>query len=272
MKKNNIIAAAIIAALTAACSPKEKRTDMPAIINESQLSFNVSQKQGHDNIVYLQSNTKGVIPYWDFAEGVSRKVNDTVSLPFSGEYFIKYGVSSPGGFVIDSTKITVSNTDLSLIADPEWGLLAGDQPEGKTWVLDMSAPIGWYGFDYGKPSGDNWSWHPDYAGNEWVMPNRDYGQMNFNLNGSKNYSRDIKNEAGQVTHCGGKFSVDPVKGMVYLVGCELLLGGDYYKNVSNWSDIKILELSATSMILAVIRDKPTPPDGPCYIGFKFKLK
>ncbi|RXK83801.1 hypothetical protein [Filimonas effusa] len=272
MKKNKLMAAAAITLFMAACSPKEKRTDLPAIINKSQLSFSVTQKSGHDNILYLQSNTKGVIPYWDYAEGVSTRVNDTVSLPFSGDYYIKYGANSPGGLVMDSTKITVSKTDLSLIADPEWGLIAGSTPQGKTWVLDMTAPIGWFGFDYGKPSGDNWDWHPSYAGNEWVMPNRDYGEMTFDLNGSKNYSRSLKNETGQVTKCTGKFSIDPVKKMVYLIGCEVLFGGDYYKNSSNWSELKILKLTETSMILAVIRDKPNPGDSPCYIGFNFKLK
>jgi hypothetical protein len=57
-----------------------------------------------------------------------------------------------------------------------------------------------------------------------------------------------------------------------LIGCEMLYGGDYYKQSSNWSTLKIISMSETSMILAVLRDHPNPPDGVCYIGYKFKLK
>jgi hypothetical protein len=52
----------------------------------------------------------------------------------------------------------------------------------------------------------------------------------------------------------------------------MLYGGDYYKNASNWSTLRIMKMTETSMILAVLRDKPTPPDGVCYIGFQFRPK
>lgn len=255
-----------------ACSPSEKRYDLPAVPNASALKFSVTQQQGHDNTVYLKSLTPGVIPYWDYVDGTSTLANDTVVLPFSGEYIIKYAASAPGGFVQgDSVKIKVTNTDLASITDPQWGYLTGGQA-GKTWVLDMQAPIGWYGLEYGKGSGDDWSWHPDYAGNEWVMPNKDYGAMTFDLNNAKNYKRVMYDANNNAVTCTGKFDLDVANMKIKLIGCELLYGGDYYKNASNWREPKILAMSANSMVLGVIRDKPNPGDGICYIGFKFKVK
>ncbi|BAV09554.1 hypothetical protein FLA_5605 [Filimonas lacunae] len=259
-------------AVIAACSPAEKRFDLPAELEPSALKFSVTQQQGHDNTVYLKSLTPGTIPYWDFDGGTSTLANDTIVLPFSGSYIIKYSVSAPGGFVAgDSVTIKVTSTDLSSITDPQWEYLTGGQ-NGKTWVLDMSAPVGWYGMDYGKGSGDDWVWHPDYVGNEWVMPNKDYGSMTFDLNNAKNYQRILYDASNVAQTCTGKFDLDLVNMKVKLLGCEMLYGGDYYKNVSNWREAKILAMSASSMVLGVIRDKPNPGDGVCYIGFKFKLK
>lgn len=254
------------------CSPSEKRYDLPASLNASQIKFSVSQQQGHDNTVYLKSLTPGVIPFWDYVDGTSTLANDTVILPFSGEYTIKYSANAPGGFVQgDSVKIKVTNTDLSSITDPQWAYLTNGQA-GKTWVLDMQAPVGWYGMEYGKGSGDDWLWHPDYLGNEWVMPNKDYGSMTFDLNSAKNYKRITYDANNNPVTCTGKFDLNVANLTIKLIGCELLYGGDYYKNASNWRDLKILAMSASSMVLGVVRDKPNPGDGVCYIGFKFKLQ
>ena len=96
--------------------------------------------------------------------------------------------------------------------------------------------------------------------------------MYFDLNNGKNYKRVLLDAAGNASTCTGKFDLDIKNKTVKLVGCEMLLGGDYYKNSSNWSTLRIIDMSETSMTLAVIRDKPNPGDGVCYIGFRFKVK
>jgi hypothetical protein len=262
----------VLIALFASCSPKEKRESLPATLAKDDLKFSVTQQPNKDNVVYLKSFTTNAIPYWNYESGTSTLVYDTVIFPFSGDYVIKYGASSGGGFVWgDSIKIKVTQTDLSTITDPQWAWLTNGQT-GKTWVLDMAAPIGWYGLDYGKGSGDDWSWAPDYASNSWVMPNQNYGSMTFDLNNGKNYKRVLLDAGGNATTCTGKFDLDLKTSTMKLIGCEMLFGGDYYKQSSNWSTLKIISMSANSMILAVLRDHPNPPDGVCYIGFKFKLQ
>lgn len=272
MKHLKIIIPVAIIIYIAGCSPKEKRESLPAALSKDDLKFSVTQQPNKDNVVYLKSFTTNAIPYWNYESGSSTLVYDTVTFPFSGDYVIKYGASSGGGFVWgDSVKIKVTKTDLSTITDPQWAWLTNGQT-GKTWVLDMASPIGWYGLDYGKGSGDDWSWAPDYASNTWVMPNQDYGSMTFDLNNGKNYKRILLDASGNATTCTGKFDLDIKNNTLKLIGCELLFGGDYYKNSSNWSTLKIIKMSETSMILAVLRDKPNPGDGVCYIGFQFKLK
>jgi hypothetical protein len=274
MNINKIIYAAAAYVTMVACTPTQMRLKDVAPLDRSKLKYSVTQQQGHDNVIYLNSLTSGAIPYWSYDGGSSTNALDTLIFPFSGQYLIRYSVSSEGGYVQgDSTTITVTNTDLSTITDPSWEYLTNGQT-GKTWILDMSKPIGWYGFDYLKhnASADDWNWHPDYAGNEWVMPNIDYGSMTFDLNNAKNYTKVTKDAGGNASTCNAKFNLDPASHKLNLTGCGMLFGGDYFAQVGSWSNITILELTATSMTLAVVRDHPNPGDGPCWIGFTFKPK
>jgi hypothetical protein len=274
MKNKVGFIAVTLVLLVASCSPSQDKANLPEPLSRDALKFSVTQKSGEDNVVYLQSQTNGVIPYWDFGSGTSTQVNDTVIFPFSGDYVIHYDASTGGGFVEgDSVTVHVTTTNLSYLTDPSWAYLTGGQ-NGKTWVLDMARPIGWYGYDYLKNNGsaDDWSWHPDYAGNEWVMPDRYYGEMTFDLNNGKNYHRTYIDDQGNTENCSGKFDFNIASHTIKLIGCELLYGGDYHGQVTNWSNVTVLALSDTSMTLAVSRDHPNPGDGPCWIGFTYKVK
>jgi len=274
MKNNTAFILLSLMALMTSCAPSIDKAELPQPLKADVLKFNVTQEKGNDNVVYLESQTPGVIPYWDFGSGTSTMADDTVIFPFSGDYVIRYAVSTAGGFVPgDSVTIHVTTTDLSYLTDPSWAYLTNGQ-SGKTWVLDMARPIGWYGYDYLKHNGsaDDWSWQPDYAGNEWVMADRDYGEMTFDLNNGKNYHRKYIDDNGNTENCTGKFDFDIASHTIKLTGCELLYGGDYHSQVTNWSKITVLALSDSSMTLAVSRDHPNPGDGPCWIGFTYKVK
>lgn len=267
-----ITAACILIVLTGleSCNPSEKEVATPEILHAGALSYKVTQNTEKDNEVYLASETAAAIPFWDYGSGTSTKKLDTIVFPFSGDYIIHYGVSSAGGFVPgDSTTIHVTNTDLSYLTDPSWGYIAGET--GKTWVLDMTKPIGWYGPDYPKHNGsaDDWSWHPDYAGNEWVMDNRDYGSMHFDLNNGKHYSVTMVDANGKATTKTGTFDINAAAGTMKLNGAELLYGGDYHSQASNWQSICLLDLSETSITLGVWRDQG---EGLAWIGYTYKLQ
>lgn len=268
-----VVLSSFLLLLLFGCNPSQKEVSLPEALPASGLQYQVTQKSDKDNIVYLESQTNDAIPYWDYGSGTSTSVYDTIIFPFSGDYTIHYGVSAQGGYTMgDTTVIHVSQTDISYLTDPTWGYLAGEN--GKTWVLDMKAPIGWYGLDYAKHNGsaEDWSWHPDYAGNEWVMPNRDYGSITFDLNNGKNYTCIQIDDNGNAKTTAGKFDLNPAKFSMKLIGATLLYGGDYRSQATNWSNIQLLELSATSITLGVLRDNPNPGDGVCYIGYTFKIK
>ncbi len=265
-----ILYGAALALLAAACSPSEKRVDLPSPLSASQFKFSVSQEQGYDNHVYLMSETPDVIPYWNYGVGTSTKVADTVDIPFLGTHTIYYSAETAGGFVKgDSVQIQVSQNDTAYFSDPHWAALANGAA-GKTWVMDMTQPVGWYGLDYLKHNGsaDDWSYHPTYVGNEWVLPNQDWGQMTFDLDGDYHYTVAQKDANGNVSTCKCGFVYDINGGTIKLSGCALLYGGDYYSQVSNWGAVTVIDFSATSITLGVIRDNPSA-GGLCWIGFTY---
>lgn len=255
-----------VASFTVSCDKGDYNLEAP--LEKSQLKFSVTQQQAKDNVVFLQSLTPGVIPYWDYTSGTSTRVSDTVIFPFSGDYKVKYRALTGGGYVEgDSVTVHVTNTDLSYLKDSSWYYLT--KGTGKTWELDMSKPMGFFGLDYPKHngSGADWSWHPDLASNSWIMPNRNYGQIKFDLNNAKNYQKTSIDANGVSTTCNGKFDLDPAAGKMKLLGCDLLYGGDYGTAVANWNDVTVIKITDQELILGVVRTID-----PCYLGFTFKPK
>ena len=267
MKLLNKLGIIILVGLSVVSCKKESY-NLESPLDKSQLKFSVTQQQSKDNVVYLASQTPKVIPYWDYSSGTSSRVNDTIIFPFSGDYLIKYSAYTGGGFVQgDSVTVHVTNTDLSYLTDSSWYYLT--HATGKVWELDMTQPMGYYGLDYLKHNGSaaDWSWLPDLASNSWIMTNRYYGNITFDLNNAKNYQKISVDENGVSTTCNGKFDFDPSTHKMKLMGCELLFGGDYYSAVANWNDVTVIKITEDEMILGVVRTLD-----PCWLGFTFKPK
>ena len=274
------LAAAMALGLLFSCEPVEDREDLPATnLDPSEISISVTN-DGND--VTMVNSTPDVIPYWSYKDATGNELGhsnqNTVNtvFPFAGTYTVDFTAYTRGGAVQAASKtLIIASNDSEYFSAPEWSNLTNGVA-GKTWVLDMSSPIGWAGFDYPyNPAGaDYWNWFPDYAGNEWVMPSKDWGEMTFNLDGGYNVSvtQTALTTDDQTTKTGN-FSYDIASHSMMLNGAEMLFGGDYYPDASNWSNLKVVELTPTSLRLSVVRDQArNPADGPCQIVYHFKPK
>jgi len=248
----------------------------------TDLNFTVTQDAQRDNDVTMTSSDASMIPYWSYTDaagnelGHSNKADFKVTLPFAGLYHVNYIVYTQGGAVEAApVEVNVSENDEEFFSAEEWQMLTNGV-EGKTWVLDMDSPIGWAGLDFprGSEDGDYWNWYPDYAGNEWVMPDKNWGEMTFNLDGNYNVSvtQTALNSADQKTTTGSFGYVIADHEISFNGGLELLFGGDYYLDVSNWKNVNVVELTENSMRLSVIRDQSRTGEGPAQIAFHFKPK
>lgn len=277
-----LIAAITIGSFLFSCEPVEDRESLDAItLTPDNTKFSVTQNPANDHEVILKNQDPNVIPYWKYVDskgnelGHSNKGDDKVVFPFGGTYKIYYTAYTRGGAVdaVAPVSVTVAENDETYFSDPRWAMLTNGSA-GKTWVLDMDSPIGWGGLDFPGATGDNWNWYPDYASNSWVMPNKDWGEMRFDLAGGYNVTvkQTAQTTADQTTKTG-LFAFDMVNNkMTFLNGAELLYGGDYYPDASNWASLKVIELTATSLRLSVLRDQSRTGEGKAQIIFHYKPK
>lgn len=277
-----LIAAITIGSFLFSCEPVEDRESLDAItLTPDNTKFSVTQNPANDHEVILKNQDPNVIPYWKYVDskgnelGHSNKGDDKVVFPFGGTYKIYYTAYTRGGAVdaVAPVSVTVAENDETYFSDPRWAMLTNGST-GKTWVLDMDSPIGWGGLDFPGATGDNWNWYPDYASNSWVMPNKDWGEMRFDLAGGYNVTvkQTAQTTADQTTKTG-LFAFDMVNNkMTFLNGAELLYGGDYYPDASNWASLKVIELTATSLRLSVLRDQSRTGEGKAQIIFHYKPK
>jgi hypothetical protein len=251
-------------------------------LKATDLNFTVTQDAQRDNDVSMTSSDASLIPYWSYTDaegnelGHSNQADFKVTLPFAGLYYVNYIVYTQGGAVEAApVEVNVSANDEEYFNAEEWQMLTNGV-DGKTWVLDMVNPIGYAGLDfpYGSADGDFWNWYPDYAGNEWLLEQKDWGEMTFNLNGGYNVSvtQTALSSAEQKTTTGSFGYSIADHTISFNGGVELLYGGDYHPDVSNWKSVNVLELTENSMRLAVIRDQSRSGEGPAQIVFHFKPK
>lgn len=276
-----LIATITIGSLLLSCEPVEDRESLAALIlTPSTLKFSVTQDATNKNEVILKNNDPDVIPYWKYVDangnelGHSNKSEDKITLPFAGKYTIYFTAYTRGGSV-DAAPVALDilENDEGYFRDSKWNMLTNGVA-GKTWVLDFTGPVGWAGLDYPGASGDNWNWFPDYASNSWVMPNKDWGQMYFDLNGGYNSSvTQTAIATDKQTTKSASYSFDITNNrLIFNGGVEMLYGGDYYGDCSNWYNVKIVELTETSLRLAVIRDQSRTGEGVSLIVYHFKPK
>jgi len=267
MKKINIAFALFLAVVMVftSCQPDEHELGDP--LDSSDLKYTVTQESGYDNKVFLSSQTTGVIPFWDYSTGTSNKEVDTVTYPFAGDYWIKFSALGRAGATTDSVKITVSKNDPDYFSAPEWNYLT-DGVEGKTWVFDLTAPIGYYGSEYIAHTGNSandWSYFPtdcpDWTG---FVCGTNWGEMTFNLDGNFNYSvSQVPLKGGTPTTAKGTFTYDIGSKSLKINNASLLFPGNY-NDISSWSAAYVFEIAEDHLYLTLIRAS----DG-AFVVFKY---
>ena len=213
----NYILSLLILAFCVSCTKEDNESLPGSPISKTDLKFSVTQQQGHDNIVIVNSLTKGsYIPFWEVAANLSNKPIDTLIVPFAGTYTIYYSIYTSGGPMGDSTQITVSGNDPGYFSSPMWNQLTSGIA-GKTWVWATDRPTG---ICYGNGSGEAvvpewWQNGIDYLTGEGVADD----EMTFNLDGAANFS---------FTHAGvskaATFDLDTLKKTIKITGSDISLG------------------------------------------------
>jgi len=287
INKINLFAAlgAIIMLSFMACQPDEYT--LGEIIAREDLKYSIYQDATDPNMVILVSETPGMTPMWITPMGRSTRVQDTLKIPFAGEYSFIYGVQSAGGFVqADTFKLTLTTDNLNYVNDPLWTLLSGGVGNEKTWLLDLdeegvskyfNGPLYFYGTndswlsvtDGIEVGGDSWNWQPDWAGNKWIMPAGNYGAMTFNLKSGANIIVDHKMLDRQET---GTYFLDVDGKTLKITDAGPLHDQGRDGQVVDWGNLKLMSLTEHTMQLAALRDPALSGEGAVLLVYNYISK
>jgi len=253
LKKAGAFVGAVL--LLSACT-KQKYT-MGPLADKSSLNFTIKPSSTNPNNIILTSMTPHLTPVWVTPFGQSLRVQDTINVPFPGEYKFVYGVESAGGLVqADTTTITISTLDQAAVSTPEWVNLTGGYGKSKTWVLDVTSsgasklfngPI-YFG-------GTGWEWDAGWA--SWICPAGDpstYGTMTFDLIGNANFSSNNK-MLPSVGQASGHFMLYTSTMQLATIGAQLIHDPTQGPNIANWyAKMAVKSLTADGLEIIALKD------------------
>lgn len=294
MKTKNILFSLWVAVLSlvfAACSPDGYSLSGKGVSSDDLvegIAFTITHDESNPNIVYLKSllpSTYTIL--WDTPQGLFTGVTEkTMQIPFAGEYTVRMGVETQGGYVYGpETTFTIDDFYAPFVSDQLWTYLAGGSGNSKKWYLDIDSkaqcryfvgPLYFYGtadnwnsVTLGQTiSGDTWSWAADWAGNgSWLFGSTgamDYGWMEFDLKNGANVTVYDANSGKTTT---GTYLMDTDEHTMSLSGVQLLHDPGRDAIVSQWGKITILAMDENHMQLAVLRDQSD--EGNCLLSYNF---
>jgi hypothetical protein len=279
-----------------ACQPEA--FEMGDIISKEALKYSITQNAEDPNMIILKSENPGLNPLWVTPMGRSTRVQDTLRIPFEGDYKFVYGVQSAGGFVqADTFFLTITTTNLSYVNDPLWTLLSGGVGEEKTWLLDLdedgvskyfAGPLYFYGtedswesmilYKSGKTADqvkaelglvDSWNWEPVWGGNQWLMPAGDYGSMTFSLMGNATITVDHK-MLNRMEN--GTYFLDASAKTLKITDAGPIHDETRDGQVVDWGAIRLMSLTENFMQLGIIRDEALSGEGPAMFVYNYISK
>jgi hypothetical protein len=274
--KNIFLKLIIIMALGSlfSCDPIEDRNSLPSMkLTSSDLKY--SAVVTGNNLV-LKNLTPDVIPYWSYSDskgnelGHSNLNETTIAMPFAGTFTVNFTAFERGGSVSSSVVVKVLQNDNSLFSDPRWALLTNGVL-GKTWKLKMVAPIEFVGNNTHDPVMDaiygagafEWNWYPNFSDISWAgFEDKDWGEITFDLNGGYNVTVKqtsvVTGSTIKTTKTGTysysqtpKFTNDRI---IFNGNLEMLHMNGNYSNSFTFSNVRLYELTATTLSYAAIRD------------------
>lgn len=239
--------------LLGACDPVVDNKNMGGIMNESELQLDVHATTEGGNEIVMINNTPGVGSYWDHITGISTLKKATVALPFMGEQTITFIGFCDGGQVTTTRKVNITQIDHPVAK--EWGLFAGAEISGKTWVWNFE------GYDdavYGTGG-----WLTEMSPSWDVMPVEDLEdadcELVFDLNGGPNLAK--VDADGKVLEKGTfSFDMSTIKknpdngeqwslGQLKLKGVSVLSGHAFYDESEIITTFEILVLTEDELVL-----------------------
>lgn len=296
------LALGVSATALVGCSADDYSLASPSVSPEELvegIAFSVTPDANDPNTIYLKSLMKGVTPCWETPSGRSQNEVVKLELPFSGEYTVKFGVTTGAGLVWgEPYTFTLAQNNFEMLSDEIWTNLAGGVDENgngnpKVWVpMDKtylpykgSAPVGYMNPDDVMNDGSNvtditlgnWNFNWDPGFQSWLIPAEDpymNSEMTLSLDPVKGCVAQIKRvDSNGETDVTGIFNLnvsDRTRPTISFSDCEMLHAAWGDGVCSNYSkDLNILEVNPYVLQIATMR---TNSEGAWWIVWNFVAK
>lgn len=124
------------------CSADEYTMPQPNITPEELVegvAFSVEHDAANPNIIHLTSLMPASYQVaWETPQGRKTGATASLSIPFDGEYEVKMGVDTRGGFVWSEPYIfTIDDFCADFVNNFLWTRISGGVGQSKTWQLDL---------------------------------------------------------------------------------------------------------------------------------------
>lgn len=257
------------------------------------ISFSVTHDADNPNIIYLKSllpSSYQVV--WEHPMGRTQAAECTLRMPFDGNYEVKFGVNTRGGYVWSNpVAFTIEDFCADFVAGEAWEFLAGGAGNSKTWVPDN----GNYGMKQGfyscfepsavhadmvKKEGTDGNWYAD--GKTWWEPaNGDldgfieadlFGEMTFSLQGKAGVSVKFENGISPAVQ-EGIFNFDTDGYTMSIDGAQLLHALWAHDKSEDWSKgLQVLVLTKDQLMIGNYRSEALSGEGRCIYCWNFVSK
>lgn len=278
--------------LFSACSADDHDLPAPDVTVDDLaegISFSVTRDADNPNIVYLKSllpSSYQVV--WEHPMGRTQAAECTLRMPFDGNYEVKFGVNTRGGYVWSNpVAFTIEDFCADFVAGEAWEFLAGGAGNSKTWVPDngnYGMKQGFYScFDPSTVHADminnNGNWTTD--GKTWWEPaNGDVditdadliGEMTFSLQGKAGVSVKFENGISPAVQ-EGIFNFDTDGYTMSIDGAQFLHALWAHDKSEDWSKgLQVLVLTKDQLMIGNYRSEALSGEGRCIYCWNFVSK
>lgn len=296
LKHLYLLLAGMMVMLFSACSADDHDLPAPDVTADDLaegISFSVAHDADNPNIIYLKSllpSSYQVV--WEHPMGRTQAAECTLHMPFDGNYEVKFGVNTRGGYIWSNpVAFTIEDFCADFVAGEAWEFLAGGAGNSKTWVPDN----GNYGMKQGfyscfepsavhadmvKKEGTDGNWYPD--GKIWWEPaNGDLdgfieadliGEMTFSLQGKAGVSVKFENGISPAVQ-EGIFNFDTDGYTMSIDGAQLLHPLWAHDKSEDWSKgLQVLVLTKDQLMIGNYRSEALSGEGRCIYCWNFVSK
>lgn len=165
----SLLVGTALATTLAACSPDNHDLQTPSLTADDLaegIAFSITHDANNPNIVYLKSLLPSQYQIaWETPQGRSIGTERTLKIPFDGEYKVRMGVNTRGGYVWSNpADFNVADFCAEFVDHYLWTRISGGVGNSKTWQFDLATlEDGSYKTTMWK--GPHWYWNPNYTWN-----------------------------------------------------------------------------------------------------------